>query len=142
MADKIAVYPGSFNPWHEGHEDILKKALCIFDKIIVMQGHNPTKPEVKDKSFFSVYNRYKNVEASMFSGLLADAIEKIQPCAIIRGLRNGYDLEYETNLQYWNEDLGIKVPTVYFITDRQYSHISSTAIRELNYTKKEKFLVT
>lgn len=137
MDGKIAIYPGSFNPWHEGHEDVLKKALKVFDKVIILQGHNPNKPVAKDKAFFSVYNRFKNVECGFFSGLLAESIKNIQPCAIIRGLRNGYDLEYEINLQYWNEDLGVDIPTVYFITDRKYGHISSKAIRELKSIQGE-----
>lgn len=48
---RVGIYPGSFNPWHDGHQDILNKALRIFDKIIVLQGHNPSKPEAKDKLY-------------------------------------------------------------------------------------------
>ncbi len=138
MGDKLAIYPGSFNPWHEGHADILKKALCVFDKIIVLQGHSQNKPEVKDKGFLAQATMYSDrVEAGFFKGLLADAIHNIKADAIIRGLRNGYDLEYEINLQYWNEDLGIKIPFVYFVTDRKYGHISSSAIRELKAIREK-----
>lgn len=137
MGSKIAIYPGSFNPWHEGHEDILQKALEVFDMVVVLQGHNPKKPQVKDKSFLLEATKSPNVEAGFFNGLLVDAIHSIKPDAIIRGLRNGYDLEYEINLQYWNEDLGIKVPFVYFVTDRKYGHISSSAIRELREIRGE-----
>lgn len=79
----------------------------------------------------------KSVEAGFFVGLLANAVKTIRPDGIIRGLRNGYDLEYEINLQYWNEDLGVNVPFVYFVTDRKYGHISSSAIRELRSLSKK-----
>src|SRR5438105_3900949 len=101
----IAIYPGSFNPWHQGHEDILNKALKIFDKIIVLQGHNPAKLEVKNKDFLLEIEKYKDrVEGGFFKGLLVDAIKDFNFNAIIRGLRNGHDLQYEMNNQYWNED--------------------------------------
>ena len=134
---KIAIYAGSFNPWHEGHGDILKKALKVFDKVFVLQGHNPRKPEVKDKNFLKVYDRHKDkVEAGFFKGLLAEVVKEMKPDALIRGLRNGYDLEYEANLQYWNEDLGVECPTVYFLCDRKLTHISSSALREYEKLKQ------
>lgn len=126
---KVAIYPGTFNPWHSGHEDVLLKASHIFDKIIVAIGINSDKqrPTTISSGFES------------FEGLLVDFIKKQHPeaCAVIRGLRNGYDLEYETNMQYWNEDLGLTIPIIYFITDRKHSHISSRIIREVNSLKEK-----
>jgi pantetheine-phosphate adenylyltransferase len=109
----------------------LLKALRIFDRVVVLQGHNPAKPAAKGKGFILAASKHERVETGFFSGLLADTVKAIKPDGIIRGLRNGYDLEYEINNQYWNEDLGVTVPFVYFITDRKYGHISRTAIREL-----------
>lgn len=109
---KKAIYVGSFNPWHEGHQDILDKAKKIFDKVDVIK-----------------YGKD-------FTGLLSDYLKDKDYCAIIRGLRNGYDLQYEQNQQYWYEDLGINLPVVYFITDRKLAHISSSAIREIRKAKK------
>ena len=131
-----AVYPGSFNPWHAGHQDILDKALKIFDKVIILQGHNTSKSDVKSGAFMEIAALYPGkVECGFFNGLLVRAIEKNECSAIIRGLRSGYDLEYETNNQYWNEDLGCETPFIYFICDRRFSHISSSAIRELENLK-------
>ncbi len=134
----IAVYPGSFDPWHEGHENILNKALQVFDKVVVLQGYNPAKLEAKDKSYIAALSKYgERVECGLFNGLFVDVIKGVpfKFKAIIRGLRNGYDLQYEMNNQYWNEDLGCDIPFMYFICDRKYSHISSTALREFNKIK-------
>jgi pantetheine-phosphate adenylyltransferase len=80
----------------------------------------------------------ERAEAGFFNGLLVDAIKDLEVCAVVRGLRNGHDLEYEANNQYWNEDLGCSVPFVYFLCDRAYSHISSSAIREVDLLRAEK----
>ena len=143
---KVAFYPGSFNPWHEGHADVLDKALELFDHVVIAPMTNPTKsdavigmnlptgPESKYGDQISVF--------SLDSGLMVDAIsdwEKMSGSkisAVLRGLRNGHDLQYEMNLQYWNEDLGLKVPVVYFVTDRKLAHISSSAIRALRGVKR------
>ena len=109
---RVAIYPGSFNPWHEGHEDVLNKAKKVFDQVHVIK---------------------YGVD---FQGLLSDYLKGKDYTAIVRGLRNGYDLQYEQNNQYWYEDLGITIPIVYFITDRKLGHISSTTIRAVEDAKK------
>ena len=123
---KTGLYVGSFNPWHKGHEDVLKKALEVFDKVHVVKMLNPEKGEQE-----SEFNRINgdSVTYSTFSGTLKHSVDIYEPTAIIRGLRNGQDLEYEKNQQYWNEDVGIEIPFVYFITDRSLSHVSSSSIR-------------
>ncbi len=137
---KIAIYPGSFNPWHAGHRDVLDKALMIFDKVIVARGINPDKPLPPgtwhnlgdDKSLDQ-----SRVQPVQFSGLLLDLAKKYKATAVIKGLRNGTDLQYEKDQQYWNEDLGIEIPTVYVICDRRWSHISSSALRALQKFKDD-----
>lgn len=138
---RTAIYPGSFNPWHQGHEDILKKALQVFDKVIIAKGFNPEKDTldscVKASEIIKeVQQTYQDkVDYAMFSCLLVDYVDELDVVAVIRGLRNGHDLQYEMNQQYWNEDLGLKIPTVYFICDRSLSHISSSAIRAVEKFK-------
>jgi len=129
----VALYPGSFNPWHDGHTNILESALKIFDHVVILQAKNLRKDGIpRDRRFLEVPPKYPEgrVTAGFFRGLLAD-LDLSQFDAIVRGLRNGHDLEYETNLLYWNQDLGVNLPFVYFIADRNYGHISSSAVREL-----------
>jgi pantetheine-phosphate adenylyltransferase len=135
-----AVYPGSFNPWHQGHTDILLKALRVFDHVYIVPMVNPDKPHFQDtratiseglKAVAPVLKKRVTVERDWF-GLLKDYVEVMpQISGVIRGLRNGTDLQYEQNLQYWNEDLGLKIPFIYFVCDRTLGHISSSAVRAI-----------
>lgn len=143
---RIAIYPGSFNPWHEGHSDVLQKALQTFDKVIVARGFNPEKDTVKkDVAFMPVFERIPHPAISVpgnwefveFSGLLRDFAKEVGACAVIKGLRNAKDFQYELEQQYWNEDLGLTIPTMYVISDRKLVHLSSTAIRMLQRMKVE-----
>lgn len=150
---KTAIYPGSFNPWHEGHQDILEKSLQIFDRVIIARGENPSKKHDKltelaiqsaEESWIANKLPARLIERVIFvtfKGFLHAWVKNhaaYETCAVIRGLRNGYDLQYEINQQYWYEDLGLTIPIVYFITDRKLGHISSTAIREIEKIKSEK----
>lgn len=128
---KVAVYPGSFNPWHQGHQEVLDKALRVFDKVVVAQGCNPTKEWPKG---FVLTN--SACEIVQFQGLFKDFCHGKDYCAIIKGLRNAQDLEYETCQQYWNEDLGLGLPVFYIICSRENRHISSSAIRAIEKVKK------
>lgn len=128
---KIAVFPGSFNPFHEGHSEVVEKALAIFDKVIIAQGVNPEKSfsDVKIPSI-ETYGRFGNkVQVAKFKGSLPDFVESQGAHAVIRGLRNAQDLEAETVQQYWFEDLGLKVPIFYVICGLDKRHISSSALR-------------
>lgn len=134
---KVAIYPGSFNPWHVGHEDVLWQALKAFDKVIIAQGINPLKDKpVKIENYIAPNDK---IEIVQFTGLLKDCIAQYKNVnAIIKGLRNNQDFEYEKIQQYYNEDLGIKLPVFYVISDRRYTHISSSAIRMISTFQKDK----
>jgi pantetheine-phosphate adenylyltransferase len=125
---KVAIYPGSFNPWHKAHEHILRKALEVFDKVYVARGINGSKPK-SDTPLpdLSAYGGY--VEVIEFEGTLADLTHKLGADAVIRGLRNIFDFYEEKDNQYWHEDLGLMVPIFYVISSRELSHISSKAVR-------------
>lgn len=135
-------YPGTFNPWHQGHKDVLDKALKIFDVVIIAHGINADKTvDYYDVPMHELVNEYgDSILFYTFQGLLVDALNDLardgyNVTGVVRGLRNGNDLQYEMNQQYWNEDLGLTIPIVYFITDKALAHISSSAIRGINRVK-------
>ena len=147
----VAVYPGSFNPWHDGHTDILRKSLKCFDHIVIAIGQNPEKElgletEARAKRLEAKLSDFKeNVTCYVFEGLLVNFVKNLNDSispqqrvkAVIRGLRNGHDLQYEMNQQYWNEDLGLTVPVAYFICDRTLSHISSSMVKAVRKIESE-----
>ena len=138
---KVAVFAGSFNPFHEGHYEVIVKFSDIFDKIIIAKGINSDKDILNHTSSIeeavNFYNKSGyNVEFTTYNGLLADFINEVNPTAVIRGLRNAQDFEYEKMLQYNNEDLNMTCPTYYIICDRLLTQVSSSAIRAIEIAKK------
>ncbi len=132
---KVGVYAGSFNPFHNGHLNILLKAEKIFDKVIIARGINPEKsnvvvplPEVLD-----------NRSVMQFSGLLTDFVKTLpyENVTIIRGLRNTTDLQFELNQYRYFQDLMPEVQVVSIFCDREFEHISSSGIRALSSFGKE-----
>jgi pantetheine-phosphate adenylyltransferase len=153
IKDQVAVFPGSFDPWHEGHQDVLDKALKIFQKVVILQIQNPKKPPATPlqnnldkypglKWRFLAEVEKERILVCQRQGFLSDSITAISEAdnlnivAVVRGLRNGYDLQTEMVQQYWYEDLKMTLPIIYIITDRKFAHISSTAIREVESLKE------
>lgn len=135
---KIAVYPGSFSPFHKGHEQIVKSALQVFDHIAIAVGNNPNKNSEASieqiKRFMIGYSNHVSVQK--FNGLFVDFIKNKNFSAVVKGLRNQTDFQYEQIHQYWNEDLGLHLPVFYVIADRNLVHISSSAIRSIEDVQK------
>lgn len=131
---RIGVYPGSFNPFHRGHYNILKKAEKIFDKVILAKGINPEK----EASHYQIPNIVL-VQFNLISydGLLTDCIKKVKSdigdnVTVIRGLRNSVDLQYEMNQYRYLQDLMPDIQMVSIFCDKEYEHISSSGIRLLS----------
>ena len=132
---KIAVYPGSFDPITNGHVDIIKRGLGVFDEMIVLIAHNPNK-----KTLFSVEERvgmirevirdYKNVRVDSFDGLLVDYVKVAGANVILRGLRALSDFEYEFQLALINRRLNRDVETIFLMTGYKWFYTSSTIINE------------
>jgi len=141
---RVGVYAGSFNPFHFGHLNILEKAEKIFDKVIIAQGMNPEKVESgkKNVELQILHNR----QCEPFVGFLTDYItlkEKECDLTLIRGLRNGDDLDYEINQWRFMEDMKPNLNIIFIACDQQFEHISSSAIKNLERIRKgagEKYL--
>ena len=125
----IAIYPGTFNPFHKGHLDILKKAEAIFDKVIIVYAENPEKPFTSIKFPEELNNR----QVEIVRGSLIKWIENLSyPVTIIRGLRNTSDVQYEQNYLRWLQELSSKeLRVVNIFCDKENEHISSSALRAL-----------
>jgi pantetheine-phosphate adenylyltransferase len=137
---KHAIYAGSFNPWHKGHQSVLDQALKVFDTITILIGHNPSKDgarvPVRRAESLEIHIANPRVKVTTFTGLLTTMLKHTICDAQIKGLRNSEDFEYEKIQQYWNEDLGLAIPTFYIIADRNLTHVSSSAIKAIEAIKK------
>jgi len=133
---RIAVFPGSFDPITVGHEAIIRRALTLFDKVIVAIGHNTAK-----KSLFPLERRIEwiktalqdksdVVEVQSFTGLTIDFCKKMNARFIVRGLRTSTDFEFEYSTGQVNRQIG-GIETVLLLTDPQYTHISSGIVRDI-----------
>lgn len=133
---KIAVYPGSFDPITNGHLDILKRSLDVFDKVILLLAVNPAK-----KGVFTIEQRLSimkeavkdlpGVEVDFTSGLTVDYCKKAGAKHIIRGLRAVTDFEYEFQMSAANRYLADDIDMIFFMSDSRNSFISSSTINEL-----------
>ncbi len=136
--NNIAVYPGSFDPITNGHIDLVKRTLCVFDRVVVAIATNPDK----DDHLFSVEERLemirevfkrlgKRVRVDSFEGLLVNYAEKTGARVIIRGLRAISDFEYEFQMAMMNRGLKPNIETLFMMTGESYFYISSRLVKEV-----------
>ncbi len=136
MNKTTVVYPGSFDPFTEGHLNIIARAAGIFEKIIILVGHNSSKKttlSTKERVslIVEVTKDYTNVEVESFNGLLVDYIRKKGVRTILRGMRCHSDFEYELQMATANKLMDKEVETLFMVTESQFSHISSSLIKEI-----------
>ena len=133
---KKAVFTGSFDPITKGHEDIVLKAMSLFDEVIVAVGINNMK-----KCAFSLEQRlqwikdtfadYPKVTVAHYEGLTVDFCKENGVKFIVRGLRGNADLEYETMIAEANKKINPEIETVFFLTEPSLRCVSSTVVRDL-----------
>jgi pantetheine-phosphate adenylyltransferase len=137
MGCPLAVYPGSFDPLTNGHLDILIRANQLFPKIILAVTDNSSKNPlftIKERCEIlkTCTKHLKNVHVEVFSGLLVNYVKKKKAGAIIRGLREMSDFEYEFQMALMNRRLDKKIETVFLMPDEKYTFISSSVVKEVS----------
>lgn len=138
---KTAIFPGTFNPFTIGHYSLVKRALTIFDKVIIAIGINSTKENNLDeieenKKQIADLFKNENVKVITYTNLTADIVKAEKASCIVRGIRGISDYEYEKNMADINKEL-FEIETVFLFSDLKYAHISSSLIRELKRFGKE-----
>jgi pantetheine-phosphate adenylyltransferase len=134
--DKVAVFPGSFDPFTIGHHNLVTKALPLFDRIIIAVGKNTTKTPVFEESkrinaLKGLYQKESRIEIVTFSGLTVELCKAHKASFIIRGLRNGTDFDYEKAIAHMNKSMVAEIETIFLLTEPAYENISSTIVREI-----------
>ena len=145
--ERIAVFPGSFDPITKGHESIVKRAIPLFDKIIISIGINAGKNSMFDleqrKSWIkSTFKNNPTIEVITYTGLTVDFCKAQDANFILRGLRSYSDFDYEHGIAQMNKSLISSVETVFLLAESKFSPISSTIVRDIirNKGKVEQFL--
>jgi pantetheine-phosphate adenylyltransferase len=134
--EKIAVFPGSFDPITRGHDSVVRRALPLFDKIILAIGDNPDK-----KPYFLLKKRiswlkllYKvepRITVIVYSGLTVEFCKQVNAKYILRGLRTSADFEFERTIGLMNKALYHEIETVFLLCDPAYAALSSSIVRDI-----------
>ncbi len=133
---KIALFPGSFDPITIAHVDILRRALPLFDKIIVGIGLNSSKQnflsaEKRQEIVSAVFKADTKIEVHLYEGLTVDFCRKLNAQYMVRGIRSVGDFEYERAISQINQTMMPEVETIFMLSKPQYSAISSTIVRDI-----------
>jgi pantetheine-phosphate adenylyltransferase len=133
---KIAIYPGTFDPFTNGHLDLIVRSLRTFDEVIVA-----IAPSQKKQPLFSIEERlalvvkslknYRRVTVEVFGGLLVEYVKSKKGIAIIRGLRAVSDFEYELQMALMNRRLNPRIETVFMMPSEEYSFLTATIVKEI-----------
>ncbi|MFZ2906975.1 MAG: pantetheine-phosphate adenylyltransferase [Cyclobacteriaceae bacterium] len=148
MKKRIALFPGSFDPFTKGHEDIVLRGLELFDEIIVAIGYNSQKSvryfeiDMMINKINETFANHPNIRVESFAQLTAEFAKKNGASYLLRGLRNTTDFEYENSIAQVNRELYQELESVFLITSPQFAWISSSIIREVHRYKGDvsKFL--
>ena len=134
--ERIAVFPGSFDPITLGHADIIRKALGLFDKVIIGIGSNADKKymfslEKREQWIMETFKSDSRVSVMTYQGLTTQFCVRVGAKYIVRGIRNAADFEFEKSIAHINESLPGNVETVFILSGLQYNALSSSIIRDI-----------
>jgi pantetheine-phosphate adenylyltransferase len=135
---RVALFPGSFDPFTKGHEDIVLRGLSLFDEIIVAIGYNSSKSQRYFPIDFMVekinetFANHPTISVQTFSELTAEFAKKNNARYLLRGLRNTTDFEYENSIAQVNRNLNHDLESVFLITSPLFASINSSIIREVH----------
>jgi len=134
--ERIAIFPGSFDPFHIGHESVVRRAVPLFDMIYIMIGYNANK-----KSFYPVEKRIKwinqifekedKVKVRLHEGLTVDFCKEVNARYILRGIRTSSDFEYERAIAQVNKKMHPEIESVFLLTLPEHTPINATIIRDI-----------
>ncbi|MEM1135344.1 MAG: pantetheine-phosphate adenylyltransferase [Bacteroidota bacterium] len=134
---KIALFPGSFDPFTKGHEDIALRGAKVFDEVVITIGYNASKQrrefdiELMISKVDDAFINHDNISVVSYNELTANLARKYHAKYLLRGLRNTTDFEYENSISQINKRIFPDLETVFIITDPKYAYISSTIVREI-----------
>jgi pantetheine-phosphate adenylyltransferase len=133
---KRALFPGSFDPFTIGHESIVRRALPLFDEVIIAVGYNTSK-----NSYFSIDQRVgwvkdvfsdePKIKVNIYEGLTIEYCIKVKADYILRGLRTAADFEYERAIAQMNRSMHPEIESVFMLTQPEYAHVASTIVRDI-----------
>lgn len=134
--NKIAVFPGSFDPFTLGHEAIVHRAVKLFDKVIIGIGVNSQKQgfipyEKRERLISDLFSEVSNVEVKCFKGLTVEFCKQEKADYILRGLRDGKDFDYERSIAMMNREISKSIETYFLITDPEYTAINASIVRDI-----------
>ena len=133
---KIALFPGSFDPITLGHVSVIRRAMPLFDKIIIAIGINSEKKQMfpleKRKAWIEdVFKDEPSIEVQTYNGLTVDFCKKVGAGFILRGLRTSADFEFERSIGQINRKLYPEIDTVFILTEPEYTPVSSSIVRDV-----------
>lgn len=143
MSDKIGLFTGSFDPLTLGHLDLIERASGLFDKLFVGIFYNPNKSglldlEARKRILEEVFAGNDNIVVLVSTNeLVVDVARKVGASHLVRGLRNGQDLEYEASFDFYNRELAPAIETIYLLAKPEFKFVSSSQVRELIHFQQD-----
>jgi pantetheine-phosphate adenylyltransferase len=136
VSRRVALFPGSFDPFTNGHAELVARAARLFDEVVVAVGRHPSR-----QPLFTVEERlallraavapHANVRVDSYDGLLIDFAAHIGACAVVRGLRSSLDFDYELPIAQANHSMRAQIDTVFLATAPEHAFVSASIVREI-----------